>query len=268
MTPMWALRHPEDAGHVPITKGWTEARAVVALWAFALAIAVAHVLPTEVMAVLGVATVHGGLLVAALLWGGGVGRLEASAVVGLLAAARALVALHPLGAIAYLMVPLWLARLAAQGRLLRLGLAPSIPWGPVCIGALAGGALALHLITSASRTLGYAVHFQPAVFFPALGYDLGANVLSAELFFRGTLLQHLWRRWSFGLALAAASAAATVRYCVDPFVGTIELRVGAAVYMTLLAILNGALYRWSGSLLPGLAAASIFFACYRLLAIG
>jgi hypothetical protein len=38
--------------------------------------------------------------------------------------------------------------------------------------------------------------------------------------------------------------------------------------MTLLALLNGALFRWSGSLLPGLAAAAVFFACYRLLAIG
>jgi hypothetical protein len=78
----------------------------------------------------------------------------------------------------------------------------------------------------------------------------------------------LWRRWSFALALATASALATLRYVVDPHVGTIELRVGAAVYMALLAILNGVLYRWSGSLLPGLAAAGVFFACYRLLAIG
>ena len=79
---------------------------------------------------------------------------------------------------------------------------------------------------------------------------------------------HLWRRWTFALALTAATAAATARYCFDPFVATTELRVGAAVYMTLLAILNGVLCRWSGSLLPGFAAAAIFFACYRLLASG
>jgi hypothetical protein len=38
--------------------------------------------------------------------------------------------------------------------------------------------------------------------------------------------------------------------------------------MTMLAVLNGVLCRWSGSLLPGLVAATIFFACYRLLASG
>jgi hypothetical protein len=38
--------------------------------------------------------------------------------------------------------------------------------------------------------------------------------------------------------------------------------------MTMLALLNGALCRWSGSLLPGLVAAAIFFACYRLLTTG
>jgi hypothetical protein len=100
----------------------------------------------------------------------------------------------------------------------------------------------------------------------ALAYDVGANVVAAELFFRGAVLHHLWRRWTFGLALGGASCAAAVRYCVDPFVATTELRVGAAVYMTLLALLNGLLCRWSGSLVPGLVAAVIFFACYRLLA--
>jgi hypothetical protein len=263
---MWALHHPEDAARVPITARWEEARAVVALWAAAGAIAAAHVLPAEAVAVLGIAAVHGGLLAAALLWGG-VGRAEAAVVIALLVLARSLVAAHPLGAVAYLAVPLWLGRLALHGRLARLGLTPPWPWGAVIIGALAGSALALHLVTSASRTLGYGLRLDPAVFFPALAYDLGANVLSAELFFRGAVLQHLWRRWCFGLALAAASAGATLRYCIDPYVSTIELRVGAAVYMAILAILNGTFYRWSGSLLPGLAAASAFFACYRLLAI-
>jgi len=79
---------------------------------------------------------------------------------------------------------------------------------------------------------------------------------------------HLWRRWPFAVALAGASGAASLRYFFDPFVVTTELRVGAAVYMTMLAVLNGALCRWSGSLLPGLVAAAIFFTCYRLLASG
>ena len=263
---MWALRHPEEAARVPLATGWTEARAVLVLWAAAGAIAAAHVLPGELVAVIGVASVHGGLLAAALTWGG-VGLAEASVAIALLAVARVAVAWHPLGAIAYLAVPLWLGRLALRGRLARLGLAAPWPWGATVIGALAGSALALHLAASASRTLGYGVRFELMSFVAALGYDLGANVVSAELFFRGALLQHLWRRWSFRLALGAASALATLRYVVDPYVGTIELRVGAAVYMLLLAILNGLLCRWSGSLLPGLAAAAVFFACYRLLGI-
>ena len=252
---------------MPIWKGWEDARAVLALWAAAAAIVAAHVLPSEVLAVVGVAAVHGGLIAAALRWGG-IGLAEASLAVAFLALARAVVAVHPYGAVAYLAVPLWLGRLAWCGRLTRLGLTPPWPWGAVVVGALVGCALALHLVTSASRTLGYGVRVDPLVLLPSLGYDLGANVLSAELFFRGAVMQHLWRRWSFGSALAAATFAATLRYCVDPYVGTIELRVGAAVYMALLALLNGALYRWSGSLLPGLVAASVFFACYRLLAIG
>jgi hypothetical protein len=103
---------------------------------------------------------------------------------------------------------------------------------------------------------------------PALAYDLGANVISAELFFRGTLLSNAWRRCSFALALALATAATAIRYCADPFVATTELRLGAAVYMTLLAILNGLLYRWAGNVLPGLAASTVFFAAYRLIGRG
>ena len=264
---MSAVRHPGDAVHETITSRWTEARVVLVLWVGAGTIAAAHLLSAEAMAVVGVAAVHGGLLAAALLWGG-VRLVEAGLVIPLLALARVLVALHPLGTLGYLAVPLWLAWLALRGRLSPLGLAAPWPWGAALIGAMAGATLALHLVTSASRTLGYELRFHAEAFFVAFGYDLGANLLSAELFFRGALLQHLWRRWSFGFALAVASAAATLRYCLDPHLGTIELRVGATVYMTLLAVVNGVLYRWSGSLVPGLAAAAVFFACYRLLAVG
>jgi hypothetical protein len=174
---------------------------------------------------------------------------------------------HPLGALAYLAVPVWIGILAARGRLAGLALGSPWPWGGVAVGALGGAALALHLFVCASRTLGYAVRLDPAAF-AAVAYDLGANVISAELFFRGALLHHCWRRWPFPVALGVVSLATAVRYCVDPFVATTELRVGAAVYMTMLALLNGLLCRWSGSLLPGLAAAAVFFACYRLLTSG
>lgn len=230
-------------------------------------LAAAGMLSPEATAIVGVAAIHGGLLAAAVVWSG-VSVREAVVVIVLLALARGAATLHPLGALGYLAVPVWLGRLALAGRLTRLGLGRPWPWGPVGVGALAGLTLALHLVTSASRTLGYTLRVDGGVLVPALAYDLGANVVSAELFFRGALLHHLWRRWPFGLALAAAAGAAAVRYIVDPFVATTELRVGAAVYMTMLAILNGVLCRWSGSLLPGLVAAAIFFACYRLLAIG
>jgi membrane protease YdiL (CAAX protease family) len=261
---MWALRYPASAATLPSFFESGGARIVGVCCAAAAAVASIGVLPGAVAAVVGVAAIHGGLIAVALVWSG-VTPAAASIVIVLLALARALVAIGPLGALAYLAVPVWLALLANNGQLKRLALRPPWPWGATAVGALAGSALALHLFACASRTLGYGIRFEPVTFLAAIGYDLGANVISGELFFRGALLQHLWRRWSFGLALAGATSAATLRYCLDPFVATAELRIGAAVYMTLLAVLNGALYRWSGSLLPGLAAGLVFFACYRLL---
>jgi len=261
---MWALRHPAEAAAAPFWQDWRRARLVALLSVLALGISAFGDVPQPFAAVIGVAALHGGLLVAALVWSG-ISLREAGVVVVLLALARVFATYHPMGALTYFFTPCWLARLALQGRLRRLGLAAPWPWGAVAIGGLAGIALAVHLVTCASRTLGYVVRIDTTVLVPALAYDLGANVLSAELFFRGAVLQHLWRRWTFEHALVAAAGAAAVRYCFDPFVATPELRVGAAVYMVLLALLNGGLYKWSGSLLPGLAAATVFFACYRLL---
>jgi membrane protease YdiL (CAAX protease family) len=228
---------------------------------------VSGVVPPEPSAVIGVATVHGGLIAVALVWAG-VPVNEAAFGIVLLALARELVALHPLGVVGYLAAPVWIGVLAVRGRLGRLGLGSPWPWGAVAVGALAGATLAVHLFVCASRTLGYTVRFESSPFMGALAYDVGANILSAEVFFRGALLHHCWRRWPFPIALAVTSLAAAVRYCVDPFVAATELRVGAAVYMTMLALVNGVLCRWSGNLLPGFAAAVIFFACYRLLATG
>jgi hypothetical protein len=261
---MWALRHPAAAATVPFWEDWRETRLVALLSILALGVGAFSDVPPPLAAAIGVAAVHGGLLAVALVWSG-ITLREAGVVIVLLGLARVVASVHPMGALAYLLTPCWLARIAVQGRLHLLGLAEPWPWGPVAIGALAGIALAVHLVTCASRTLGYVVRIDAALLLPALAYDVGANVLSAELFFRGAVLQHLWRRWPFGLAVVAAAGAAVVRYCFDPFAATPELRVGAVVYMMLLALLNGGLYRWSGRLLPGLVAATVFFACYRLL---
>lgn len=262
---IWALRHPVSVGPAPFFQGWSDSRGVALACAAALVVAALGVLPPPFGAAVGVAALHGGLVAVALIWGG-LPRSQAATGIVVLLFARVVAATHPAGVAAYVLVPIWLARLATRGHLARLGLVAPWPWAAAVTGALAGSALGLHLITCASRTLGYAVRHDPAALLPALAYDIGANVLSAELFFRGALFQHLWRRWSFVSALAAAALATALRYTLDPFVAATELRVGAAVYMTLLAVLNGALYRWSGSLLPGLASAATFFACYRLLA--
>ena len=225
---MWALRHPAESAALPPLAGWWDARVVATLCAAAGAVAAAGVVPAEASAVIAVGAVHGGMLAVALIWSG-LPVASAAVPIFLVTGARACVALQPLGALAYLAVPLWLVREARAGRLTRLELGPPWPWGPVAVGGLAGVALALHLIACASRTLGYEVRVDPSEVLPALAYDIGANVASAELFFRGALLHHLWRRWSFALALGGASVAAALRYCLDPFVATTELRVGAAV---------------------------------------
>jgi hypothetical protein len=261
---MWALRHPASAAAITLPAR-DEVRVTAIGCGAALLVAAAGVLPPPLGAAVAVAALHGGFIATALLWAGA-GRRDAVAAVGLLFVARVASAIHPMGAAAYLVVPIWLASLARGGKLARIGLGAPWPWAAMVTGTLAGGALGLHLITCASRTLGYVVEFSAGTFLSALAYDLGANVVSAELFFRGALLQCLWRRWPFAMALTVAALAAALRYTLDPFVAATELRVGAAVYMTLLAVLNGALYRWSSSLLPGLAAAATFFACYRLLA--
>ena len=262
---MWALRQPAVVRAPTFGRGWDGAGGIAAACAAALLVAASGVLPPPLGAALGVAALHGGLIATALVWAG-VSRHDAVVAIALLFVARGAAAIHPAGVASYLIVPIWLAAFARRGQLTRIGLAAPWPWAAVVTGAFAGSALGLHLITCASRTLGYTVRLDPVAFVPALAYDVGANVLSAELFFRGALLQHLWRRWPFAGALSVTALAAALRYTLDPFVAATELRVGAAVYMTLLAVLNGALYRWSSSLLPGLAAASTFFVCYRLLA--
>jgi membrane protease YdiL (CAAX protease family) len=106
----------------------------------------------------------------------------------------------------------------------------------------------------------------PLALGPWLAYDVGANVLAAECFFRGALLDRAHRRWSFGAAAALSTVVCVVRYLLDPLLpGTLEVAAGAAFYIALLSVGNCWLYRQSGSVVPGFVAGVAFFAVYRLL---
>ncbi len=183
-----------------------------------------------------------------------------TALAGALAAA-----LTPGGALAYLLAPLWLWR--RRGRLRALGLdaapTPRLMLAGVTLGAMLGA----HLMITASLTLGYRIVRPMAVELgPWLAYDVGANVLAAECFFRGALFDRAQRRWSFAAAAALSTTACAGRYLVDPLLPrTLEVTAGAAFYVTLLSVGNCWLYSRSGSVMPGFAAGCVFFAVYRLL---
>ena len=108
---------------------------------------------------------------------------------------------------AYLAPALWIFWLAARGQLDSLGLRTPVSLRAVVTGALAGAGLSIHLLVSASRTLGVQVHVDHASeILSPIAYDVGANVLAAECFFRGALFNRATRRWSFATAATVATA--------------------------------------------------------------
>ena len=241
---------------------------LAALAALAVVEAVALVaLPAPAVRIIGLAVAHGALLGTALAWTAvSVPRdrwapLEAALVLG---AAAGCAGLHPLGPLAYLAVPAWVAwrrRAWLGGR------------GARSVAAVAGGAvfglhLGAHLLVNTSLTFGYRVRTGPlAELVDWWAYDLGANVLTAELFFRGALFERAYRRWSFAPAVAVSTAAAVVRYLADPLLPhSLGIAAGATFYMAVLGAGNCWLVARTGSLGPSLAAASFFFGAYRLLA--
>jgi hypothetical protein len=121
---------------------------------------------------------------------------------------------------------------------------------------------------SAWLTLDHRVRFGPAGALAAWwAYDLGANVLSAEAFFRAALFERAHRRWAFPVAASLSSGASIMRYLADPLLPRApEMVAGAAFYLALLGIGNCWLLARTGSLLPPYAAGVAFFAVYRLLA--
>lgn len=244
--------------------------AVLALAAAgAWVLAAAGLAPTVVARAVGAGVAQGALLATAVAWtvarpGPACEFLPSAIAVvalgGALAAAAA-----PIGAVAYLLAPLWLWRRRARFPALGVAGAPNVRL--TLAGATLGAVLGVHLTITASLTLGYRVGRPAAIdLAPWLAYDVGANVLAAECFFRGALFDRAQRRWSFGAAAAVSTAACVVRYLVDPLLPrTLEVAAGAAFYVALLSVGNCWLYWRSGSVVPGLAAGLVFFAVYRLL---
>jgi hypothetical protein len=274
---MWVLEQPWVLRRGSVLAGTPLALIVFlgAAWLAIASLARAGWMSAEALGVVTLTATHGGLLVTALAWGeadSGI-RLPAGAggiAIGLIAVGAAAAAIHGWGSVAFLGTPVWLAVLAFRQRLTGLGFGPACPMRPLLIGALIGACLGGHLLFSASQTLGYPLRGGGVLALLALwSYDVGANVLSAECFFRGALFNRLQRRWSFVPAAALSTALSLLRYLADPLLpGKTEVVVGALFYATILGVINCWLLWWSGSLAPGLLAAALFFLAYRALAIG
>ena len=264
----WTLRQSGVLADTPLALIATLGGA----WLSAAWLAAGGWLPDAILRVVALACMHGGLLAVALAWAqadGGV-RLPPGSLalmVLLVAGGTAGATLEARASLALVGAPCWLAILAVRGQLVGLGLGPGIPARPTLVGGTLGALLGGHLLFSASQTLGYPLRPEgwPALLVP-WAYDVGANVISAECFFRGALFNRLQRRWSFGPAAAVATALALVRYLADPLLpGQIEVMVGALFYVTALGVVNCWLLWWSGSLVPGLLASALFFLAYRAL---
>jgi hypothetical protein len=218
--------------------------------------------------VVGLAVAHGALLGTALAWtSNGARRDQWAPVEAAIVLAFSAVAAHwhPAGALAYLAVPVWLASRRAEwlgGRAWR-------PWAATIGGALFGLLLGGHLLVNSALTYGSRIRTGPlSELVGWWAYDLAANVLVAESFFRAALFARAYRRWAFAPALALATGAALVRYLADPLLPhSIGIAVGAVFYIALLGAGNCWLLARTGSLGPGLAASALFFGTYRLLAL-
>jgi hypothetical protein len=268
---MWALDSPHSPraerlfADTPLRLLAVLALGVAATWT----LVERGVLPPHAIRVAGVTAGHGALLATALAWAH-VGPASVAASVVWLGLAAAVAGLGAFGPLAYLGPPLWIIWLARRGGLAGLCLDTPVPFRGVLAGAAVGALLALHLLGTASRTLGVHARLDhwPDML-AAIGYDVGANVLAAECFFRGALFNRVHRRGSFAVAATCATAAYVLRYLVDPLLPkSVGLVVGAVFYLSMLGALNCWLLWWSASLLPGILSALIFFAAYRTLGSG
>jgi hypothetical protein len=273
---MRLLSAPFEAGALAPPRGPARAYGQVA-GAAALLVAVgigsewAGVVPVALGHAVASGAVHGGLLALGWLlatnaapgWGGPVVRLCATLLLVSVTAR-----LHPLGGLAFLLVPgVFLLEARWQPRMRAIGLGRARPVHAL-VGLAVGAFLGAHLLVTASRTFGYRLQAGGLhAYLSALAYDVGANTLSAEWVFRGAVFSLLWRRWAFWPAALATTALTLVRYLLDPALPhAAEARAGAVFYLGLVGLIACALRAWSGSLLPGYLAALAFFAAYRMLA--
>lgn len=229
------------------------------------------VIPPEISRSLVTAGFHGGLLAAALAsaWGRAGGwQGPAWCLVGLLFLASLSAQRVPWGAPAYLLPPLALWALGRHHpQLRRIGWNWPSSRHSWFLGVGAGLFLGAHLLLSASRTFGYPIRLTPAApLLAAIAYDAGANVLSAELFFRGAIFNFWQRRWGFWAGAVLSTGVCLLRYVVDPALPrTPEVFAGLLFYLALLSLTGCALFALSGSLLPGALAILVFFGAYRTL---
>jgi hypothetical protein len=252
----------------PFVVGLALAAAVVA------GLARAGTLPPSAAPALVVAAGHAAMLGTALVGpAAGSDRRRARRTLGtataLITLAAVAATLDERGRFVNLATTAWLISLARGGRLAGLGVRRPRPLQALPLGAAIGGLLGGHLLLTAGRTLGYGLRRDGAVsYLAALAFDAGANVPATEAFFRGFLFDRLQRRRSLAAALAISSAGCLGRYLADPLLPrSPEVLAGAFFYVSLLSVAGGWLLWWSGSVLPGVAAAVLFFAAYRALGI-
>jgi len=266
---VYALEHPLVHRHRSLLDDtpWGAIATLAVILGVVTGVSILGLVPRGTVAIVGTAAAHGTLLGVALAWTSTGERRDRQAPLEaalLLAVATAAAAWLSGGWLVYLVLPVWLA--CRRPGWVGTGSLPSA--GAVIGGALFGLGLGIHLLVSARLTLGHHVRLGPLAELAGWwAYDLGANVLSAEAFFRAALFERAHRRWAFPVAAGIAAASSVVRYMIDPLLPhSPEMIAGAAFYLALLGAGNCWLLARTGSLLPSYAAALAFFAVYRLLA--
>jgi hypothetical protein len=242
-----------------------------ALAGLALGAETLDLIPPALGRALAAASIHAGFIAIGWILGTGDpsewGSVWSAA--GLLFLASVLARFTAWGGLLYLLVPVVVVRGAIRITALQdIGVTLRAGAASIMLGIAAGAFLGLHLLLSASLTLGYAIRLAGiAPYLSSVCQDMGANALTAEWLFRGALFSRSWRRWDFWPAATVSTLFAVARYLLDPSLpSALEVRAGAVFYMSLVGFTACALRAASASLLPGYLTTATFFLCYRLLA--